>query len=554
MTATLKKNEVRNFAKQRARTEGRKLGYIGQYATVAENQAYLAGTPYELAYPNDPNNSKVDQAPVHVVAEVAAAPKPGNTLLPVAASHSVSEQQRLFQKIADAIGTCSTFQRKTDNKSVPATLSREMFQHKTRANKDGKLFCPAIFNGTRGKDNVVTATGICLDFDYGTPSVEQVLELFPRTLAAYYSTHSHGWKNKEYKENGVSIPADTTYTSENPRFRVVIPLSRPIDSAEHERLVLGIKSIIPPALMVCLDESCLESSRMHYFPSCLPDHKQHAFTGYQDGKPLDVDHFITLAATLPAEISRTKEQPPEDAQGYEFTDPSTGEVHNLITWAAENPNFDIVAAVDSQYRIGNSKDGKQHIACPYEDQHTDQGKDLATFIVNASPPQYPSWSIHCMHSHCVDRDRLDFLLVMFEKRWLSVDFLQSALPAAISLKHPPYMNYCAREIAEDLQLKPLQAEEFRILLHLMHIGWVAQDGTLPDDDWTIHRGLSLSEDQWQAYRQSLVRSGWLIAEDGRLYNPMAKREYYKAQAALMGKSIGGRTGGIRTQQKRSRTP
>jgi hypothetical protein len=64
-------------------------------------------------------------------------------------------------------------------------------KHDVRPLKDGKLFSPVAFNGNRGNNNFISASGICLDFDHGQPTIEGVLALFPNTLAAYYSTHSH---------------------------------------------------------------------------------------------------------------------------------------------------------------------------------------------------------------------------------------------------------------------------------------------------------------------------------------------------------------------------
>jgi hypothetical protein len=433
----------------------------------------------------------------------------------------------------------SGFRNKFSAKAIPFTVTREQLidrfvRHDCRTEKDGKMFSPALFNGSRSNENFLSASGVCLDFDHGQPAVDDVLRLFPDTFSAFYSTHSN--------------------TQHTPKFRILMPLSRAVDAGEHALLVTGIKSIMPPDLMECLDTSCFDRARAHYLPSCPAEQLEHAFSGFQDGNMLDVDHFIRLgssALNITDNVSASA-LPESTNSAYEFIDPASGEVTDLVVWAAENPAFDIVAAIDRQYLRGKPTDGKQHIICPFEDQHTDTSPDLATFAANASG-QHDSWTIHCMHSHCVDRDRLEFLLKMLQSGWITADKLTQGVPE-LALKHPPYMNYPAREVVEGLQLNPLQPDEFRILLHLMHTSWAAQDGTLPNDDWTLHRSLGIPAAQWTEYRNILTRSGWLAADGSRLFSPLAKREYSKAQAALMAKTTGGRTGGKNTQAKRTSTP
>lgn len=461
----------------------------------------------------------------------------------------------------------STFVSKGVSKAYQRDMSFEeivklLTVRDVRAKKDGKLFAPATFSGSRSDKNFVKASGVCFDFDAGQPTIERVLKMIPGTLAVWYSTHSHGWTSKVKKVDGVPVPADTTYTPNNPRFRVVVPLSRSVNAEEHALLVMGIKSIIPSELMECLDLTCFEKARSHYLPSCLPGHESHAFSGHQDGEPLDVEHFIGLgAAVSPVVVAEFKPvlataqvgvQHLEPANlGYEYADPKTGEVVNLADWAAQNPGFDIMGAVHPKYRRGGIKDGKQKVVCPFADQHTDQADDFATFAANASPPEYPSWTVHCCHAHCADRDRLEFLYAMLELGWITVDQLGAEGPEPVELKRPSYMNYRAQEIVAELVRQPLDPEEFRVHLHLMHAACAVHDGTLPDDSWTISRILGIPETQWlERFRPTLTRSGWQIAEGGRLYNSITRREYLASQSALMKQTAGGTDGGKKSQENR----
>ena len=198
---------------------------------------------------------------------------------------SKTELQRL-KEFTDAAGEVSTFRCKTDNRPVKSKLTPTIMVHDIRAGKDGPLFCPATFSGTRGNASFIAATGICLDFDKGQPTPEAILAIYPGTLKALYSTHSH--------------------TPEAPRYRVVLPLSRTVDAAEHVLLGKGILEVIPKGLKACLDVSCLERARAHYLPSCPPEQQDYSVFQLQDGEPLDVDSLIKLGRETPTpeEIKR----------------------------------------------------------------------------------------------------------------------------------------------------------------------------------------------------------------------------------------------------------
>jgi hypothetical protein len=438
----------------------------------------------------------------------------------------------------------STFTNKRLTTAYPLNLCKERFietfaKHHVRPDKDGKLFAPATFNDTRSNGNFLSASGICLDFDNGQPSVESVLELFPGTLAVYHSTHSH--------------------TLDNPRFRVVVPLSRLVDVKEHARLILGVKSTIPLELMECIDLTCFERARSHYLPSCPPEQERHAFTGHQDGAPMDADRFISMGAVAdPVEEPEQKIGQPHASEelgqrAYEYTDPATGEVHDLFTWAAQNPGFDIVAAIDPHHRHGKLKDGKQHITCPFEDQHTDQGKDTATFAANASLPQFAAWDAHCCHAHCVGRDRLEYLHAMLENGWISVSHLQVTTAAVIELRRPPKIYYPTNDVLAAPEWSTLLGHERRIALDLMTMMWAEDDGAMADDDWSIARRLGIPEKEWMSYRETLNRAGWLLESEGRLTNAIVKDQFDKAQAAYMAVIGRAGAGGRATQVKARQT-
>jgi hypothetical protein len=418
-------------------------------------------------------------------------------------------------------------------------------KHDVRQQKDGKLFAPAVFSGSRSNDNFISASALCMDFDHGQPRVEQILNLFPATFVIYYSTFSHCFKSTEKNRDGEKVPADLSYTPENPRFRFVIPLSRPVKSEEHALLVAGVKSVIPANVMMeCLDTSCFEKSRSHYLPSCPPELAIYAFSRVQEGELLNVDKFMALGSDSEELVSKktTKKKPSKSASAVphsvEIKEPDS----ELATWASRNPDFDLIAALDIKYQRGAIRKGKQHIMCPFQCDHTDQSNDYATFIANASQPDHNAWDIHCCHAHCIDRDRIDFLTAMVNKGWLSID------SSAMAARRPSKIYYPVNDILAAPDWTALHPEERRIALDLMTFAW-ASNGAIADDDWQISRHLDLSEDAWLGYRQTLKRTGWLMEVEGKLTNSIVLREFEKAQNALMAFLAKSSNGGKSTQAK-----
>jgi hypothetical protein len=232
---------------------------------------------------------------------------------------------------------------------------------------------------------------------------------------------------------------------------------------------------------------------------------------------------------------------------YAYTSPTTGEMIDLTTWAAQYPLFDIVAAIKPKYALSQVVDGKQHITCPFAHEHTDTSPDLATFIVNATPPEHTSFNIHCMHSHCAARDRLEFLQEMFVKGWLPESVL---IQEPLELRKPLWVTLQVKEISASPEWSILAPDERRIAWDLQYYAWQTDDGTIEDDEWRIAKFLGLPEEKWLEYRKTLKMVGWLKEMNGRLTNDIVKREFDNAQMAYSKSCAGGRRGGLKTQQNR----
>ena len=92
----------------------------------------------------------------------------------------------------------------------------EQYRKMSKAQQDsikdvGGFVLGTLKGGRRKKDTVLTRSGLTLDMDYGTPDIMDEIEMFFDFHCMIYSTHKH--------------------TPEKPRLRLIIPLSREVNSS-----------------------------------------------------------------------------------------------------------------------------------------------------------------------------------------------------------------------------------------------------------------------------------------------------------------------------------
>jgi len=133
----------------------------------------------------------------------------------------------------------------------------------------------AEFDGQRRKLKIKNVTAIVLDFDDGTPFETIRLALASIEFAAY-STHSHA--------------------PEKPRFRVIIPLSRPVTVAEYQVVWMAINAKSGGTA----DHGAKDASRISYWPSCPQENFVNAFTHHNRGEILDPNALLASPASPPA--------------------------------------------------------------------------------------------------------------------------------------------------------------------------------------------------------------------------------------------------------------
>jgi len=332
--------------------------------------------------------------------------------------------------------------------------------------KDGPCFLQGKATGGTRLTKAMSALHIIgIDVDNGMPSSEIDEIVQERGLFCIrYTTHSHGKNYTEInsdayakyarKNNNATIAeylvAEKRYLPEiaqqahnvtkemtkagvilrveHPAMdknRLIFVLAKPWQVQEYELQEEAIKdwkdayTNFASWLGIEVDKSCTDPARLFY----LPRYESGALYEATVHKGKAVNIFGLPKTRLSGVTSGNVFLDAAAAMGIKDAVPG----HSLKRWAAKNADrFQIVDALEEHaphvFRNEQDKDGKRHIECPFEDNHTTPG-GTATFIVNAGEGTGSGFTIKCMHAGCIERDRLGFLAEMIEKEWLPEDAL-----------------------------------------------------------------------------------------------------------------------------------
>ena len=125
-----------------------------------------------------------------------------------------------------------------------------------------------LSGGTRKTANVLSRSVATLDIDHGSLNVWEDFTMSYSCAAMLYSTHKHSEKT--------------------PRYRLCLPLSRPVTPAEYEPVCRKIASVLG---MDLFDDTTYELPRLFYWPSTSKD-ADYVFE-FQDGPAINVDEILS---------------------------------------------------------------------------------------------------------------------------------------------------------------------------------------------------------------------------------------------------------------------
>ena len=338
--------------------------------------------------------------------------------------------------------------------------------------KEGPCLVPAVFSGiSRKKEEAVQIDVAFLDSDTGVPLAEIVTAIKRMGWAAVVSsTHSHLTRRTEVAEknwdrffanNRGSTPEDflreekgyrpevargatSAETIEHlvqidhgpcPKFRVVIPLAKPWKATDYPSQTMAnarwkaAVEALAASLALPHDQSCTDTSRLFFLPR-KPPHGAAPEVEVIEGDPCDI---FALASPESPDLLNGHASPPKinghhpSPETFEYTDPRTGEILDLTTWARVHGRTFLIAEALKARRPGaltsHVAGNKIHIECPNSGAHTHPGQDGATFVSNAGHDTTKGFVVHCRHAHCTGKDRLFFVQKMLEERWIEIDDL-----------------------------------------------------------------------------------------------------------------------------------
>ena len=149
----------------------------------------------------------------------------------------------------------------------------EQYVKMTKAKQDaikdvGGFVMGKLKGGRRKKDCVEFRSALTLDMDHATQDIPEQMEMFFDFRCLIYSTHKH--------------------TPENPRLRLIIPLSRNVSPDEY---VAVARKVAEDIGIEMFDDTTYEPSRFMYWPSTSAD-GEFIFRDIE-GEPLDPDDVLS---------------------------------------------------------------------------------------------------------------------------------------------------------------------------------------------------------------------------------------------------------------------
>lgn len=148
----------------------------------------------------------------------------------------------------------------------------EEYKHLSKSDRDnikdvGGFVGGTLKEGRRKAENVANRTLLTLDMDHVQGDVWASIEISYEFAVLMYSTHSHSPKN--------------------PRYRLIIPLLRPVLPDEYQAIARMVASDLG---IDFFDDTTYEPSRLMYWPSTAAD-GEYVFR-FQDGHWLDPDKIL----------------------------------------------------------------------------------------------------------------------------------------------------------------------------------------------------------------------------------------------------------------------
>ncbi len=173
-------------------------------------------------------------------------------------------------------------------------LTHLVTSHEVSEEKEGKAWMPAVISpGPRKQERVEYWSCLSIDVEAKAEKqvdgIKHVIGPLPPGLPELADRlRTLGWAG--VLATSFSHEQPTEAGSLGPRYRLVLPVSRPLAPAEIRPLGMYVGQLL--GLTECMDTSCLEAARLFYLPRCPVDRLQLADRAIVEGQPLDVDALL----------------------------------------------------------------------------------------------------------------------------------------------------------------------------------------------------------------------------------------------------------------------
>jgi hypothetical protein len=253
---------------------------------------------------------------------------------------------------------------------------------------------PVEYRGNyRTLPNVMRVHALGFDHDRGDLTIAQAAALWADCMGAIHTTWSH--------------------TSEAPRLRVILLLSRAVSVDEHTILWRWGRARCAAAGYE-IDEGACDASRYWYVPGKRPGgtYELRSLTGV----PLDVEKILASvggSAAAPRHPLPGVHHHPSRAPAQRRAPTPAPRARKEVGAAARAPIPEFFAAAAARAAglvVRPLNDGMLTVRCPWADSHTG-GRDDAAVVI--PPPTPDGWGLFsCRHCHCAHRTTLDLLDVL----------------------------------------------------------------------------------------------------------------------------------------------
>jgi hypothetical protein len=273
-----------------------------------------------------------------------------------------------------------------------------------------------------------------------------------------------------------------------PKFRILLPLNKAWEAEEYETQELANSKwrerigALAYALGLYHDQSCVDTSRLYYFPRVRDEVAREKFTcEVLSGEDCDLWGLPDAKEVKPAPglfdnvVSLTPRTSNGLVEKKTYVNPETGEIFDLTGWAARfGIRFEIFDAIRARAPglLSARRTGvKHHIYCPRSGDHMTGGVEgTGTYVVNASqlpmaglPGIAAGFVIHCMHSGCAGVDRLDHIKALLDNGSLSTDDLTNpeflvSQANSVNVDISKLLNKIEKKESGTTQTKQTQAE------------------------------------------------------------------------------------------------